>query len=174
MSDLTCRVMLLFLKLCTSSPKGALKTFCWAISQKKHAKNPLQPTIGARTPVRIFWCRLKVESEARRCGTGRFHARRHAHTPVDGTHPMHTQAHVCVCSDSLNNNVLLPYWSSGYFFYISTTSSCTFRENPLLLKISAAPQNSSLLTKTTSTLPRLIFQAGQDGIGKRWQWVSWM
>ena len=125
--------------------------------------NPLQPTIGARTPVRIFWC-LKVESEARRCVAlgGFMHA--DMHTPVDGTHPMHTQAHVCVCSDSLNNNVLLPYWSSGYFSNIYAPSSCTFRENPLLLKISAAPPNSSLLTKTTSTLPRLIFQAVQDGI----------
>ena len=30
-------------------------------------------------------------------------------------HTLCTHKHMCVCSDSLNNNVLLPYWSSGYF-----------------------------------------------------------
>ena len=112
MSDLTCRVMLLFLRLCTSSPKGALKTFVGP-SPKKSMQRVVSNLQSA--PERRFASfgvsRWNLKHEDVALG-GFMHA--DMHTPVDGTHPMHT-AHVCVCSDSLNNNVSLPYWSSGYF-----------------------------------------------------------
>ena len=113
MSDLTCRVMLLFLRLCTSSPKGALKTLVGPSPKKsmQRIRSNLQSAPERRfASFGVSRWNLKHEdvwhwavSCTQTC------------THLWMAHTLCTHEHMCVCSDSLNNNVLLPYWSSGYF-----------------------------------------------------------